>query len=73
MLQLFNYIYFLFQIKPHRFKSKDKDLLKYIMVTKLGCGPKCVDDHLLNNDGTLKSKIDVNQLNLQFLTDQDIF
>jgi len=57
MLQLNSYIYFLFQIKPYGFKSKEKDLLKYIMVTKLGSGPKCVDDHLLNSDGTLKSKI----------------
>ncbi|XP_029347260.1 diphosphomevalonate decarboxylase-like isoform X1 [Acyrthosiphon pisum] len=45
-------------VKPYGFKSKDKDLLKYIMVTKLGNGPKCVDDHLLNSDGTLKSKIE---------------
>ncbi|XP_060875600.1 diphosphomevalonate decarboxylase-like isoform X2 [Metopolophium dirhodum] len=43
------------KIKPYGFKPNDKDLLKYIMVTKLGSGPKCVNDHLLNNDGTLKS------------------
>lgn len=26
------------------------------MVTKLGSGPKRIDDHLLNVDGTMKSK-----------------
>jgi len=51
----FNYIFF--QIKPYGFESKGKNLLKYIIVTKLGSGPKCVDDHLLNCDGTLKPKI----------------
>lgn len=42
--------------RPYGLESKDKNLLKYIMVTKLGSGPRCVTDHLLNNDGTLKSK-----------------
>lgn len=52
-----NYTCIYFQIKqPHRFKSKEKNCLKYIMVTKLGSGPRCTDDHLLNNDGTLKLK-----------------
>jgi len=58
MLQLFKYIYFMFQVKPYGFKPKNKDLLKYIMVTKLGSGPRCVDDHLLNSDGTLKPKVE---------------
>lgn len=31
-------------IKPYGFKSKDKNCLKYIMVTKLGSGPKCVSN-----------------------------
>lgn len=55
----FNYknifIVFFFKVKEKtRFQSKDKNLLKYIIVTKLGSGPRCVNDHLLNNDGTLK-------------------
>lgn len=49
-------VFFAFQTRPYGFESKDKNLLKYIMVTKLGSGPKRVADHLLNNDGTLKSK-----------------
>lgn len=47
---------FNFQNHPCRFESKHKDLLKYIMITKLGSGPRCIDKHLINNDGTLKSK-----------------
>lgn len=43
-----------YKVKPYGFKPKDKDLLKYIMITKLGSGPRCVNDHLLNDDGTLK-------------------
>lgn len=43
-------------MQPYKFEAKEKDLLKYIMITKLGSGPRCIDDHLLNNDGTLKSK-----------------
>lgn len=49
------YFFVIFQVKPYGFKSKDKNLLKYIMVTKLGSGPKCINNHLLNSDGTLKS------------------
>ncbi|XP_050526715.1 diphosphomevalonate decarboxylase [Daktulosphaira vitifoliae] len=33
------------------FTPKEKGLLKYIMVTKLGNGPKCINSHLLNQDG----------------------
>lgn len=46
----------IFQVAPYGFEPKDKDLLKYIMVTKIGSGPKCIDNHLLNSDGTIISK-----------------
>ncbi|VVC45332.1 GHMP kinase N-terminal domain,Diphosphomevalonate decarboxylase,Ribosomal protein [Cinara cedri] len=43
-------------LKKPGFEPKDKNLLKYIIVTKLGSGPRYSDNHLLNNNGTLKSK-----------------
>ncbi|XP_050423851.1 diphosphomevalonate decarboxylase isoform X2 [Adelges cooleyi] len=36
---------------PFGLTQNEKGLLKYIMVTKLGDGPKCDDNHLLDIDG----------------------